>query len=59
MGAVVFISIGILFLLSIPLITSNMAKRVGRNPKLWFFIGLLLPVIATFILFLMPDKTEK
>lgn len=58
MGAVVFISIGVMFLLSIPLITSNMAKRLGRDPKLWFFLGLILPVIATFILFLLPDKSR-
>jgi len=59
MGAVLFISIGILFLMSIPLITSNMAKRLGRNPKIWFVIGLLLPVIATFILLFLPDKSQN
>jgi hypothetical protein len=58
MGAALFISIGILFLFSIPIITSRLAKRMGRNPILWFFIGLCLPVIATFILFLLPDRSE-
>lgn len=59
MGVVLFFSLGILFLLSIPLITSRMAKRMGRDPKTWFVIGILLPVIATFILFLLPDKSEE
>ena len=59
MGAALFMSMGILFLLSIPIITSRLANRMGRNPKLWFVIGILLPVIATFILFLLPDLSEK
>lgn len=58
MGAVMFMSMGLLFLLSIPIITSRMANRLGRNPKVWFFISLLLPVIAAFILFLLPDLSE-
>ena len=58
MGAALFMSMGILFLLSIPIITSRLANRMGRNPKVWFVIGLLLPVIATFILFLLPDLSE-
>ena len=59
MGAAIFFSIGILFLLSIPIITSRLAKRMGRDPNRWFFIGLLLPVIATIILFFLPDLSEK
>jgi MFS family permease len=58
MGAALFISMGIMFLLSIPLITSRLANRMGRDPKKWFVIGLLLPVIATFILFCLPDLSE-
>ena len=54
-----FISLGILFLLSIPIITSRLAKRLGRDPKKWFLIGLLLPVISTFILFFLPDLSEQ
>jgi hypothetical protein len=57
MGAIIFFSLGILFLLSIPIITSRLAKRLGRDPKTWFLIGLLL--IATFILCLLPDKSEE
>jgi Na+/melibiose symporter-like transporter len=59
MGAVLFFSLGILMLLSIPLITSKLAKRIGRNSTAWFFIGLLLPLIATLILFFLPDKSEE
>ncbi|MCX6296344.1 MAG: hypothetical protein NTX97_09795 [Bacteroidetes bacterium] len=59
MGAVIFFSLGILFLLSIPIITSRLANRFGRDPKIWFLIGLLLPVIATFLLLFLPDLSEK
>jgi MFS family permease len=59
MGVAIFMSIGIMFLISIPLITSRLANRMGRNPKIWFVIGLVLPVIATFILFLLPDLSEN
>ncbi len=58
MGAALFISIGIMFMLSIPIITSRLAKRLGRDPKKWFLVGLLLPVISTFILFFLPDLSE-
>lgn len=59
MGAAIFISIGIMFMLSIPIITSRLANRLGRNPKIWFVMGLVLPVISTFILFFLPDLSEK
>ncbi len=59
MGAVLFMSMGVMFLLSIPIITSRLAKRLGRDPGIWFLIGILLPVIATFILVLLPDLSEK
>ena len=59
MGAAFFIMLGITTLLSIPLITASFAKRMGRNPTKWFFIGLMLPVIASFILFFLPDLSES
>ena len=59
MGAAFFISLGLLALFSIPLITASFANRMGRNPIKLFFIGLVLPVIATFILFFLPDLSEK
>ena len=59
MGAALFISLGLLMLFSIPLVTATFAKRMGRDPKIWFVIGVLLPVIATFILFFLEDLSEK
>lgn len=59
MGAAMFISMGLLALFSIPLITATFANRLGRNPKTWFLIGILLPVIATVILFFLPDLSEQ
>lgn len=59
MGAAVFFSIGLGFLFSIPLVTALFAKRMGRRPLVWFFIGLVLPGIASFILFLLPDISES
>ena len=32
---------------------------MGRNPNKWFLIGLVLPVIATLILFFLPDLSEQ
>jgi MFS family permease len=48
-----------MFFLSLPIITSRLANRMGRNPKTWFLIGMVLPVIATFILFFLPDLSEE
>jgi len=59
MGAAFFIMLGITALFSIPLITASFAKRMGRNPIKWFFIGLILPVIASFVLFFLPDLSES
>ena len=59
MGAVIFVSMGVLFMLSIPIITSRLARRLGRDPRKWFLIGLALPVIATCILFFLPDLSEE
>jgi hypothetical protein len=61
MGAVLFISLGILLFLSLPLLTMAYARSLGRDPKLWFFIGILLPGLSTLILSIMPNprKTEK
>lgn len=51
MGAAMFITFGLCVLFSLPLISAFFAKRLRRNPVKWFLIGLLLPGIATFILF--------
>lgn len=59
MGAAIFISLGIIVMLSIPIITSRLANRLGRSPKIWFVMGMLLPVISTFILFFLKDLSEE
>jgi formate hydrogenlyase subunit 3/multisubunit Na+/H+ antiporter MnhD subunit len=59
LGAALFISMGVAFLLSIPLLTASLAKRTGRNPKVWFFIGMLLPLISSIILVLLKDKSAN
>lgn len=37
-------------------ISSRMALRRGRNPALWFFLGVILGVIAVAILYFLPSK---
>ena len=59
MGAALFISLGLMAFFSVPLITAAFANRMGRSAVKWFFIGIVLPVIATFILFFLPDLSEK
>lgn len=58
MGAVLFISLGLLMLLGLPTITYFYAKQLGRNANRWFLIGILLPGIATIILSFLPDLSE-
>jgi hypothetical protein len=58
MGALFFISLGLMLLLAIPGVTYFHAKHLGRRPWLWFFISLLLPGIATVILSILPDLSE-
>lgn len=58
MGAIVFISLGLLMLLGLPTLTYFYAKHLGRNAKLWFLIGVVLPGLATLILSFLPDLSE-
>lgn len=58
MGPLMIANFGLLLLFAVPYITSRFAKRMGRDPKVWFVISLFLPVIATFILFFLPDLSE-
>jgi len=58
MGAAFFSIIGIILILGIPLLCSSYAKSKGRSPLKWFFIGLLLPGISSFILDFLPDLSE-
>jgi MFS family permease len=58
---------GLLFLTSMflsaltvfPMISGNLARRMGRPFKTWFIIGFFLPILSVFILFLLPDKSDK
>lgn len=59
MGIALFFSLGILTLLGIPFITGSFAKRMGRSFVKWFFISMIIPVIATIILFFLPDLSEE
>jgi hypothetical protein len=59
MGAAMFTGIVFTILLGLPTMTYFYAKQLGRNPKKWFLIGLLLPGIATIILAFLPDLSEK
>lgn len=59
MGAVAFISLGLMMLMGLPTLTYFYAKDQGRNPKKWFLIGVLLPGIATIILSFLPDLSEQ
>ncbi|MCU0434451.1 MAG: hypothetical protein MUC87_13440 [Bacteroidia bacterium] len=40
----------------IPLIAAFLAKRLGRSFAIWFGIGCVLPIIAVFILLMLPEK---
>lgn len=59
MGALFFISLGLLMLMGLPTLTYFYAKQMGRRPLLWFGIGLVLPGIATIILSFLPDLSEE
>ena len=37
-------------------ICSRVARHRGRNPTLWFFLGVVLGVIGLLILYIMPSK---
>lgn len=47
-----------MMLLGLPTITYFYAKQLGRDPKKWFLIGILLPGLATIILSFLPDLSE-
>jgi hypothetical protein len=45
------------FLLLLPLTSAFLAQRLGRSFFWWFVIGLVLPVIAVFILLMFSDQS--
>jgi hypothetical protein len=59
MGILILTSLFLSSIMVFPMITANLARRLGRPFKTWFVIGFLLPVISVFILFLLPDKSEQ
>ncbi|MBA3682229.1 MAG: hypothetical protein H0W73_13885 [Bacteroidetes bacterium] len=48
-----------MMLLGLPTITYFYAKQLGRDPKKWFLIGIILPGVATLILSFLPDLSEE
>jgi hypothetical protein len=59
LGLLFVSSLVLIFLLGLPTLTYFYARHLGRNPRKWFLIGLLLPGIATIILSLLPDRSER
>ena len=59
MGVILFGSIGLLLVFSLPLIAGLFARSMGRSFQRWFIIGLFLPLIAIFILFFLPDLSAE
>jgi MFS family permease len=57
MGIMQLINI-VLFWLFFGLLASHFAKKRGRGPLGWFFIGLFLGIIGLLVLFLLP-RVEK
>ena len=45
--------------LGLPTLTYFYAKQLGRNPKKWFLIGIILPGLATIILSFLPDLSSE
>jgi fucose permease len=46
------------FFFLVPLTAAFLAKRLGRSFAIWFGIGCVLPIVAVFILLLLPEKKE-
>ncbi|WP_317899282.1 hypothetical protein [Aurantibacillus circumpalustris] len=55
MGALMVASFVTMLFLGLPTLTYFYAKQLGRNPKKWFLIGIILPGLATIILSFLPD----
>lgn len=51
--------LGLAFMLLAPTDTGLLAKRTGRSFTVWFFIAMLLPLIATLILCFLPGQDQK
>jgi len=52
-----FIIAGIVFfILFFALLSGWLAKRIGKDYRLWFWMSLLLPVVALCILLCLPEE---
>lgn len=40
-------------------ICAYIAKKRGRRPQVWFFLGMVLGLLGMIILFLLPDKKRE
>lgn len=40
-------------------LTSHLAQKRGRDPLIWFFIGLFLGLLGLILLFLLPNSDSK
>jgi MFS family permease len=56
----IFFEIPLLIIpLLMPFFAGQMAKQFGRKFWPWFFIGIVLPMIANIILLILPDKSKN
>ena len=51
-----YIPLYIISWLTLGWLSSRMARRRGRNPAIWFFLGVVLGVIALIVLYFLPQK---
>jgi hypothetical protein len=58
-GELFIFGIALLILFSVPMITGSYARTKGRRYWVWFFISMVLPLIATFIISALPDLSEN
>ncbi len=49
----------ILLWIAFGIMTSNVAGRKGRDPFIWFFVGLLLSWLGLIIIFLLPRASSS
>lgn len=49
----------LLFWTTIGCLTAYLAKQRGRNPVIWFFIGLFFSLLGLLLLLLLPSKATE
>lgn len=59
MTSITSLILSVFIWLAVGAITANFAKKRGRDPYVWFFIGMLLGIFGILALFIMPSlKTD-